>query len=672
MKPDASTDGARPPARSPLATQVARLIGLLTLVMVVGLSLTFAGEYLLARNQMVEDTHGALSGVASTLAASVDGADHASWASIPRDDFVRWADAPASIREMHALFLEVETRAELGTPIYSLRLRDSHRAQVLAAPDRRHPHAMEFLLTSAVNPYWRHTYDYRPDMAPTLFQGRASVAAPYDDAHGSWVSAYAPIRDAAGAIVGLVEADRRLGEFEQALFGRLKLRWLIEAVGLGVLLVLCYLYARRTLSDIVRLEQAAARMAAGRYETAIESKGLGGATRSLMTTLEALRKTIVASLAAADDIGRARSSFLARMSHEIRTPMNGVLGLSRHLRAVAASPETRETAGHIEDAAQHLLSVINQILEVSRLEAGAVRIDRAPVELACLMTEVETIVRPIMLEKGLVFASTLAPDVPPTVVADGPRIRQILLNLLGNAAKYTAQGQVSLDVRRVADDPRPGALRIVVADTGQGIDPEVLPHLFDPYRRDDARVGGQEGAGLGLSITAEIVKLMDGAIAVESTPDAGTTFTIDLVLPPTRARARATGPMTDLVPFAGHVLVVDDNAVNRMVAEKSVARLGATVCAVESGEHALGRLGDERFDCCLLDLHMPGIDGVEVVKRIRAMPDPIARMPVIIVTAAVGPEERARCLDAGADGVILKPFALRDLHAELHRCVGAG
>jgi len=665
---DAAGSSREPSTRRPdaLAAHVGRLIGLLVASLVVGLFAILAAEYFTVERSLIRETHRHIAAVASTLATTMNGAVHAEGHyALPRDAFSTWRDAPPAIRALHARFRGVEESSELGTPVYSLRIRSERLEAVKAAPDRLHPGAMEFLVTSAPAPYWRHTYDYRPEMGPTLFEGRASLAHPYEDEHGAWLSAYAPIRAADGRIVGLVETDQRLDVLKGELQVRLLQRWGIEVLALGALLAIFFVFTRRTLGSIAALERAASRMAAGDYQTPVQVDG-EGPVQALAHSLEAARERTAEAMAAALDMAETRSSFLARMSHEIRTPMNGVMGLARQLQDVTDSPEARELSHHIEDSARQLLTVINQILEVSRLEAGAVRIDVGPVDLRKILNQVAAVVRPIMMEKGLTFEAEFAPDLPRLLEGDGPRIRQVLLNLLGNAAKYTDEGGVSVRVERAEDD----LILIEVEDSGRGIAPEDRAHLFDAYRRTDRRGHDGDGTGLGLAITAEIVRLMGGHIDLHSELGVGTAFRIELTLPIYSGPAQPESqPMLAIRPLDARVLVADDNAVNRLVATRTAERFGCTVIAVDDGDVALERLRAEPFDCLLLDLHMPRLDGLSVTRAIRQDPA-LAALPILMVTAGVMPDERDRCLEAGVDAFVPKPFTSEALYNALQRCLG--
>ncbi len=651
--------------RPPLARYLTRRLYALMLLGAGTLAVTVWFEYRVSQEELT--THGLdrLEAVASTLALQVDGRAHeALLDAVPaRDGFTRWSGAPAAHREAHARFRAVEIENGLGTPIYSLRVRPAALDTVRAAPDRRHPDAMEFVVTSAVEPYWRHRYDYRPAMAPTLFEGRAAQVAPYTDEHGEWISAHAPIRDAQGRVVGLVSADTRLDELRSAIDMRVVSRWsLFTGIFAGLFGIVAF-GAWRTIRTIGRLEGAAQRLGAGDIDTPI-ADGREGPAADLARGMERARAE-AQQRALAEREARARLRFMARLSHEIRTPMNGVVGLTRLLEDGPLAVEQRRTLADISASAEHLRAVVDRLLDLSRLDGEAAPVEQAPFTLEDLLHGVAQAARP-QLADGVELRVEVDPRLPARLVGDVVRLRQVLGELLANGARHTAKGRITL---AAIGRPEGGrcALQLSVADTGCGIPPDAQADLFRPF----SRLAGGEGVGLGLPLAAAAVRAMNGRITVHAAPGEGARFVITLDL---GVAAPAAVVEAD-VELGGRCLVADDNPINRRVAVRTLHKVGARAEGFDDGDTAwAGLLDAERagdpFDTLVLDLHMPRLHGIELVRRVRARPGAAGRLPIVMVSAGVDPEERAACLAAGADAFVAKPFAVADLRAAIIRCRG--
>ena len=400
----------------------------------------------------------------------------------------------------------------------------------------------------------------------------------------------------------------------------------------------------------------------------------GGAVQTFtdITARKQAEETLRAARDEADRSTRAKSEFLAMMSHEIRSPMSGLLGIIELLCDTPLTPAQHDMVDQVHGSAASLLRVVNDILDFSKMEAGRLAVNLEPVELRRL---VATIVEPTVLAaeaKGLQCTSTVADDVPAWLMLDPLRLRQILINLLTNAVKFTAAGAVGVAVSRAIDPTGEPALCFAVRDSGIGMSPEQRGRLFEPFSQADAsttKVFG--GTGLGLSISRRLARLLGGDISVESQPKAGSVFRLRLQLVQAEPPAVANDDparSADLPPLdPRRILVAEDLATNRWLIERQLERLGCPVTAVQDGRAALAALEFRTFDVLISDCHMPEIDGVALTRLIRA--NETARgaphMLILGLTADVSTEMRERCLAAGMDDIVAKPIDLHRLRAAL-------
>ncbi len=351
------------------------------------------------------------------------------------------------------------------------------------------------------------------------------------------------------------------------------------------------------------------------------------------------------------------------MSHEIRTPLNGVLGMAELLAATALDAQQREMLATVTSSGQLLLRVINDTLDLSRLQAGGMRLVAAPFSPATAADEVRALLRGDPRAAGLALRLAVAPEVPAWVCGDGVRFRQILLNLAGNAVKFTAAGHVTLRLSA----PAPDRLRVEVEDTGPGIAPADQARRFTPFTQLDGTLRRQHGGtGLGLAIVAGLARAMDGAAGVDSAPGAGATFWVELGLPACGPPAAATAGPAAEAPApeteGGRVLVAEDVDVNATVLGHMLDRLGVAWERVADGAAAVARAAEGGWDLVLMDCQMPVMDGLAATRALRAEG---CELPVIGVTANAMPEDRARCLAAGMDDHLTKPVRMAALEALL-------
>jgi signal transduction histidine kinase len=356
---------------------------------------------------------------------------------------------------------------------------------------------------------------------------------------------------------------------------------------------------------------------------------------------------------------RARDELLANTSHEIRTPLNGIIGTCELLKRARLSHEEKSQVETILRCAEGLLLLINDILDLTRASTGHISIDEAAFSVGAEVESVLDALRPLAQQRGLKLYSTVSPELSPQHRGDALRLRQVLLNLVGNALKFTEQGGVEVRVL-----PMPGGgVRIEVHDTGVGIAVDDLKRIFEPFVQVDSSSRRRfQGTGLGLAISRRVVELMGGTINAESTPGRGSRFIVELPLKMALAAfeldsQESVGPAK---PRPRRVLVVDDVEVNRDVLVQQLAALDCEALAVDGGQAALEALANADFDLVLLDCQMPGMDGYEVVRRIRRELG-LSSLPVVAVTAHAGPDERERCLIAGMDRMVTKPLRIATL-----------
>jgi len=398
--------------------------------------------------------------------------------------------------------------------------------------------------------------------------------------------------------------------------------------------------------------------------------------RQRRVVLEELASSLSQARRDAESASHAKSVFLANMSHEIRTPFHGLMGMLSLLRETGLNPRQIDYLRTATESADHLLAILNDILDMSQLESGRLTLSPAPVDLRALARDVEALMRPQAGGKGLALHVDIDPAVPERVMADATRLKQILFNLLSNAIKFSDRGAVLLHVRQ-----RPGAdgraeVEFAVVDTGMGMDEAMLERLFDRFAQgDQTRSRRHGGAGLGLEISRNLARLMHGDITATSRLGEGSQFTLRVPLEavidaPARPDAGQSTPATHARPL--RVLVAEDHPINRQYIAALLDSLGHQAHFAANGQEALDAARSMPFDVVLMDLHMPLMDGVAATRAIRTLPEAArSTVPIVAMTADAFAETRDRCLVAGMNDFLTKPVSPQKLATLLRQLFGS-
>lgn len=485
-----------------------------------------------------------------------------------------------------------------------------------------------------------------------------SFSGPVEGRH--LVETYLPIRDANGQVEGVFELYTDVTDLYAEITNRTYVAIAEIFIALLILYSILYLIVRRANSFIrsqyERLESEVRDREA--VEAIVEEK----AEELIERNLE-LKHAMEAAEAAND----TKSEFLATMSHEIRTPMSGVMGIADMLLSEELPVKHREQITRIKSLTQSLVSIINDILDISKLEAGKLEVEYLDFYMEQHVAEV------IALFEGsnsdnLTLTLSLDLEFPQAVRSDPTRIRQILMNLIGNAVKFTHEGEVRIEGKRVQDDAGNEFIELSVVDTGIGISEDNIQKLFSEFTQADASISRKfEGTGLGLSICARLVDLLGGQIGVKSTLCEGSTFWFRVPYIEASASfimdANEANAMNDSNDTVGplKILVAEDNEVNQMIASHLLNSLGHKFAIVDDGADAVEALKESEFDLILMDIRMPNVSGPDATRMIRAMSGPKSAIPIIALTADAMAENRRYYIECGMDAVVTKPVDREEL-----------
>lgn len=452
---------------------------------------------------------------------------------------------------------------------------------------------------------------------------------------------------------------------------------LLAMPGIAIATLLIGLATVRSIRDIA---DATTRLAAADYDLDISSLDRKDELGAVVNALEIFRKQAIEAKraheleersrglqiakTAAESANRAKSDFLANMSHELRTPLNAILGYAQLLKRDPAMSERQGTAAcTIHQSGTHLLTLITDILDLSKIEAGKFELVPAALDLRAFLHGVSDIIRVRTEEKALAFVCDAPPELPVFVEADEKRLRQVLLNLLGNAVKFTDHGQVGLHVAIVSQTGTDARIRFEVRDTGVGISEDQLETIFQPFEQVGEVQRRSGGTGLGLSISHKLVTLMGSRIRVESKQGDGSRFSFEIDMPVATSEPLEITEISAVIGYRGprqSVLIVDDMPENRAMLAEMLNDLGFETRQAANGRDGLEQAVAAQPDLVLMDVRMPVMDGLEAMRRIRDVPA-LKSVPIIAVSAGVAPEEQARSLAAGANGFLTKPLQQDDL-----------
>lgn len=648
-----------------------RLTGFATMLIILAVGVSSFIAYQIKTESLKKSLAAELLAVVNSTAPLIDGDQvqlihrHHAGKIVAREEFDAIRDQLLRVKKSNQLHSR-------GSPLYILRPAADYATTeelefvVMTDPDKRG----EFSVGDR--------YTARNHHRETL-RGMPSSTGLYTDREGVWISASAPVRDSMGNVVALIQADRSVNFFHT------EVRRLTAAIMLGALasvivgVFFTVLLAHNLVKPIHKLAEAARLFGGGQLEHRVEirrSDELGDLAASfnqmaaqLKTSrdeVEGQKHELIEAHKEAQAASKAKSEFLAAMSHEIRTPMNGVIGFTNLLLDTPLNTEQREFVTTVSNSAEHLLTIINDILDFSKIEAGKMTFETIDFDPREVVESAVELLAVSAHNKGLELASWIAPQMPSRLCGDPVRLRQVLVNLAGNAIKFTERGEVLVKatVREVSEQR--AELHFTVRDTGVGVPPAAQAKLFQAFSQADGSTTRKYGGtGLGLAISQRLVQMMRGEIGLESEPGKGSTFWFTATFE--RALSSESGS-TSLAPdLSGfRVLILDDNATNRQLVHEQINCWSMPNEMAGSAAEALDHLrratqAGRPYDLAILDMHMPEMDGMQLARTIKA--DPALASTRLVMLSSMHSKPDRRTLDeAGIVECLLKPVKKRQLH----------
>jgi signal transduction histidine kinase/CheY-like chemotaxis protein len=490
-----------------------------------------------------------------------------------------------------------------------------------------------------------------------------------------FISRYLPLRSPGGAIIGMIGVGAPLDQIALDRSGIIRSSIIASLLGLGLACAVTIAIGFRILAPLRRLKNSADAIRRGTPETANFAITTHDEIQDLSVTMAEMVDTLTKAQVALEDANRHKSEFLSRMSHELRTPLNAILGFAQLLEMDSLTPEHRESVEHILKGGRHLLELINEVLDIARVEAGHLAISQEPVPVGEVLQEAVDLVAPMAATRKIQVNQMCEETWHSHVLADRQRLKQVFLNLLSNAVKYNHEGgMITLTCEEAANR----RLSVKVTDTGPGIPVDKQARLFTPFERLGAEQTGIEGSGLGLSLSKRLTEAMGGTLGVESTPGQGSTFWVDLAIVESPLdRVEKAGDFVPAPPEIGTsrparvILYIEDNLSNlKLIQRLLVHRPEISLLPAMQGRLGLQLAREHRPDLILLDVQLPDISGNRVLRQLRETAE-TRDIPVVVISADATPGQVQRLLAAGASAYLTKPLEVKKFLATLDEALAA-